>query len=52
MESEIHVEGRFSVSLDYRFAKDLDGTGPISFVLQEEDGALRILSLDYRFDGK
>ncbi|MBE0584637.1 MAG: DnaJ domain-containing protein [Desulfofustis sp.] len=47
--NQIEVTGRFNVNLHYRTGDRVSGTGPITFLLQENGNSFQVSSLEYHF---
>lgn len=45
----IDVEGRFEVFIQYNDSRNLSGTGPIHFTLQDNNGDFQVSNLEYEF---
>lgn len=50
IDGEIHLHGRFSVSLDYLDGTEVMGSGPIFFELRDVSNTLLVELLTYSFD--
>jgi len=49
LEGKIAVQGRFKLYVQYNDSRELSGTGPIRFVLMDNNGNLTVSILEYDF---